>query len=163
MKINDSKKLLRYASVGLYSRYKKIVLLLLVALFMVTFFQACSQIRKVTYPRDYVYLEQKEIDSKMAILGFYVRQLDEILASEDDISADDQRRILGILSSMNTTVDSLNVSNKMTNHFVIDDHMGQFKSEVLNAIDAAKTTPPNYFLVGKISGSCVACHRFRKF
>ena len=48
-----------------------------------------------------------------------------------------------------------------TNHLVIDDHIDQFRSDVNDAIRDARANPPNYFALGRLSGSCVGCHKYR--
>lgn len=139
-----------------------LIKLMVIVLLSISIIIGCSQIRKVTYPQGYVYLEKKEVRSKMALLGFYVRQMDEILYREDSVSHQDQARLLELLSLINKTTSDLHASNRDTNHLVIDEHMDQFKSDVLSAIRGAKENPPNYFAAGQISGSCTACHKFRK-
>ena len=44
----------------------------------------CAQIRKVTYPDDYVYLEKKQVSSKMALLNYYMIKIDEILLEDSE-------------------------------------------------------------------------------
>jgi hypothetical protein len=124
---------------------------------------SCAQIRKVTYPDDYVYLEPKQVTSKMALLSFYMRKIDEILLEDSTISSDQQTRIENILVSMSETVDSLGTGNVQTSHLVIDDHIEQFQSAVNLALNNVRADPPNYFALGKLSGSCAACHQYREF
>jgi hypothetical protein len=163
MKKNSSKRL-PYSGLPLFgSQRKPRFQLLLVVLLSATVVYGCAQIRKVTYPRDFVYLEQKEIDSEMLRLSLYIRELNAILGGKDHISHEDQSRILEVLWLINTTTDALGAGSVDTNHLVIDDHIDQFKSEVIAAISAAKAKPPNYFIAGQLTGSCVACHQFRKF
>lgn len=129
----------------------------------VSMFHGCAQIRKVTYPSDYVYLEKSKVDNTMALLGFYVRQINEILSRKERISDKDQIQVIELLSQINSKTDYLNAGNGNTNHLVFDDHIGDFKSDVFAAILAAKANPPNYYPAGAISGSCLACHKYRKF
>ena len=124
---------------------------------------SCAQIRKVTYPDDYVYLEQKQITSKMALLSFYMRKIDEILLEDSTISSEQQVRIEDILVSMSETVDSLGTGNVQTSHLVIDDHIEQFQADVNRALYNVRADPPNYFALGQLSGSCAACHQYREF
>ena len=124
---------------------------------------SCAQIRKVTYPDDYVYLEQKTITSKMALLSFYMRKIDEILLEDSTISSEQQVRIEDILVSMSETVDSLGTGNVQTSHLVIDDHIEQFQADVNRALYNVRADPPNYFALGQLSGSCAACHQYREF
>jgi uncharacterized protein YjcR len=121
----------------------------------------CSQNRKVTYPGDFVYLEREQITSEMAQLSNYMSQIDQILADDSTISSEQQARIANILSLIDASADSLGAGNIETNHLIIDDHIDQFKTDVNVAIRNARSDPPNYFPLGKLAGSCVACHQFR--
>jgi hypothetical protein len=123
----------------------------------------CAQIRKATYPKDFVYLEQTEISSKMALMSFYMRQIDEILLDDSAISSEQQRKIVSIVSKIDANANSLGADGVRTNHLVIDDHIDQFKTDVTVALRDASSSPPNYFALGRLSGSCLACHRYRKF
>jgi len=163
MKKDNSNRLSRSRLQLFYSQRKQRVQFLIIALLNATVVYGCAQIRKVTYPRDFVYLEQKEIDSEMLRLSLYIHELNAILAGKDYISSEDQSRIVEVLSLINTTTDALGAGSVDTSHLVIDDHIDQFKSDVIAAISAAKAKPPNYFIAGELAGSCVACHQFRKF
>lgn len=134
--------------------------LVLIALLCVTVVFGCAQIRKVTYPKDYVYLEQKQIRSKMALLSFYMRQLDEVLLDYSIVSSDQQQRILYLLNKVNDLTAELG-GGVTTNHLALDDHIDQFKIDVNNAIRDARANPPNYFALGRLSGSCIGCHKYR--
>ena len=124
----------------------------------------CEQIRKVTYPQDYVYLEKKQVSSKMALLNYYMIKIDEILLESYTINSDQQARIEKILLSMGDTVNSLETSgDARTSHLVIDDHIGEFRSDLNLALANVRADPPNYFALGKLRGSCAACHQYRKF
>jgi len=120
----------------------------------------CAQIRKVTYPRDFVYLEQKQLRSKMALLSFYLRQVDVILLDESTVNGNQQQRVLDLLNNIKDLTDELG-GGITTNHLVIDDHIDQFKSDVGTAIHNARASPPNYFALGRLAGSCVGCHKYR--
>ena len=121
----------------------------------------CAAIRKVTYPDDFVYLEQKQVTGKMLLLSSYMRQIDEILLDDSTVSSAQQERIIQILSSIDKTVDSLGAGNIRTNHLLIDEHVDEFKTEVTVALRDARSDPPNYFGLGRLSGGCVACHKYR--
>jgi hypothetical protein len=142
---------------------RKQLQLFVITLFCTGLLFSCAQIRKVTYPDDYVYLEQKQITSKMALLSFYMRKIDEILLEDSTISSEQQVRIEDILVSMSETVDSLGTGNVQTSHLVIDDHIEQFQADVNRALYNVRADPPNYFALGQLSGSCAACHQYREF
>jgi len=135
--------------------------LILLALLCAGLFLGCAQIRKATYPSDFVYLEQKQIKTEMALLSLYMRQLDQILMDDSTVSSEQQQQILGILSKIEASTGTLGAGNVRTNHLVIDDHIDQFRDEVYTAIHNASADPPNYFALGRLSGSCVGCHKFR--
>ena len=134
--------------------------LLLIALLCTALVFGCAQIRKVTYPKDIVYLERKELRSKMALLDFYLRQLDQVSPYYSIDSVDEQQRILNLLNKINDLTAEFG-GGVMTNHLVIDDHIDQFKSDVGSAIRGASANPPNYFALGRLVGSCTGCHKFR--
>ena len=136
---------------------------LLITLLCSVLLSGCNQVRKVTYPKDFVYLGQTEIKSKMALMSFYLRQIDEILLDDSEISSEQQRKIVGIVSKIEANVKSLGADGVRTNHLVIDDHIDQFKAEVTVALRDASASPPSYFALGRLSGSCLACHQHRKF
>ncbi len=135
--------------------------LILLALLCAGLFLGCAQIRKATYPKDFVYLEQKQIKTQMALLSLYLRQLDQILLDDSTVSSEQQQRILGILSKIEASTSTLGADSASTNHLVIDDHIDQFRDDVYTAIHNASADPPNYFALGRLSGSCVGCHKFR--
>ena len=135
--------------------------LVLIALLCVTVVFGCAQIRKVTYPDDYVYLEHKQLRSKMALLSFYMRQLDEVLLDYSIVGDDEQKRILYLLNKVNDLTAEFG-GGVTTNHLAIDDHIDQFKLNVNTAIHDASANPPNYFALGKLAGSCTSCHKYRE-
>ena len=142
---------------------RRLFQLFLVALSCSILTLGCAQIRKATYPDNFIYLGQKQVSSKMAMLSLHMRQIDEILQDNFTISSEQQNRIIYILSSIDGIANELGAGNATTNHLVIDDHIDQFKSDVNTALFNVRADPPNYFMLGKLSGSCAACHQYRKF
>ena len=142
---------------------RKQVRWLLISLLSAGLLIGCAQIRKATYPSDFVYLEQNQIRSEMALLSLYMRQIDEILLDDSTVSSEQQEKIIKILSKVDDSVDTLGAGNVRTNHLVLDDHIDQFKSDVTVALRDASSDPPNYFALGRLSGGCVACHMHRNF
>jgi len=136
---------------------------LLISLLSAGLLIGCAQIRKATYPSDFVYLEQNQIRSEMALLSLYMREIDAILLDDSTVSSAQQEQIIKILSKIDNSVDSLGAGNIRTNHLVLDDHIDQFKTDVTVALRDASSDPPNYFALGRLSGGCVACHQFRDF
>ena len=123
----------------------------------------CEQIRKTTYPQDFVYLEQKKITSEMVKLSLHMRQIEQILAEETTISSEQQAQIIKILVSIDDTANRLGAGSVRTNHLVLDDHIDDFKRDVTSALRDASADPPNYYALGRLAGSCVGCHKYRNF
>lgn len=162
-KISDSQKkpVSLDSAVSTNSGGAKTLRLALVALLCTSVVFGCAQIRKATYPGDYVYLERKQIRSKMALLSFYMQELDQILLDDSSVSSDQQQRILNLLNKIQDATAELG-GGVTTNHRVIDDHIDQFKTDVGNAFRNASANPPNYYALGRLSGSCVGCHKYRE-
>ena len=96
----------------------------------------------------------------MALLSFYMRQLDEVLLDYSIVSSDQQQHILVLLNNIKDLTAEFG-GGVTTNHLVIDDHIDQFKTDVDNAIRDARANPPNYYALGRLAGSCSGCHEFR--
>ena len=135
--------------------------LLLVALLCAGLVFGCAQVRKTTYPGDYLYMDQPQVQSKMAQLSLYMRQMDEVLLDYTATSSDQQQRVLGLLNNIDKVTADLG-GDITTNHPVIDEHIDQFKIAVNTAIHNARADPPNYYALGRLSGSCVGCHQNRE-
>ncbi len=121
----------------------------------------CAQIRKATYPRDFIYLEPSEIRGQMALMALYMRQIDDILADGSAISSEQQSRLVGLLGSIDKVTNRLGAGDVQSSHLLIDERIDDFKIDVNVALRDARADPPNYFNLGKLAGSCVACHRYR--
>ncbi len=133
----------------------------IIALLCAGLLAGCAQVRKATYPGDFVYLEQKQVKSEMVMLSIYLRQIDQILLDDSVISSEQQLKIVGLLSSITESANRLGAGSVETNHLLIDSRIDQFKHDVDIALRDAGANPPNYYSLGRLSGSCVACHKYR--
>lgn len=122
----------------------------------------CAQVRKLTYPDDFVYLDHSLIQTSMLRLSLAIRGVDEIMIQGEPLSQVNQRRVRDLLSTIDEITDSLGAGNAVTNHLVIDTHIDEFKREVRNAIRTAESTPPSFYAAGRLSSNCAGCHRYRK-
>lgn len=130
-------------------------------LFMATMLHGCAQIRKVTYPDDFVYLDESLVQTAMLRMSLAIRGIDKIMSQGEPISFADQQRIRDLLSTIDEVTDSLGAGDMVTNHLLIDEHIDEFKSEVRQAIRNANTTTPDFYAAGRLSSNCVGCHRYR--
>jgi hypothetical protein len=121
----------------------------------------CAQIRKVTYPSDFVYLDHNLVQTAMLRISLAMRMVDETLMRGEPLNESDQQRVKKALSTIDKVTDRLATGNLVTNHLVIDEHIDDFKREVRNAIRTANSNPPNFYAATRLSANCVGCHRYR--
>ena len=126
----------------------------------------CAQIRKLTYPQDFVYLEKREVEALMRNMGDGVVRLNQLVAeaSISDASTSDaaqQKKIVAEISALERIATRLSGGHKQTNQFFISDHIEQFISDLVAAKMFASINPPDYYKAGEITNSCLACHQFR--
>ncbi len=136
----------------------RLLWLLLLSVFLVV---GCERFRQGSYPGDFVYLKHNEVTGEMALLSSYMSQLDEIMLDDATVSSEQQQQILAVLSNIDASASRLGSGNVRTNHLLIDKHIDQFTLDVNTAIRDARADPPNYFALGRLSGSCAGCHKFR--
>jgi hypothetical protein len=59
---------------------------------------------------------------------------------------------------MMMTTDEIRTQGRPTNHPVIASHLEEFRRHIGLAEAGVESEPPNYFLVGTVSGACLVCH-----
>ncbi len=134
---------------------------LILTIFCTVFVASCAQIRKVTYPDEFVYLESGDIQTRMHQMAGHLAEI-EFLLSTADASSDKtlHNSIVAQLDTMTRLARELGAESIGTNHLLLDAHMDRFLADVLLAREGAVLDPPNYYQVGKLTGSCGACHEF---
>lgn len=135
--------------------------LLIMALCCASFLSGCAEFRKATYPADYVYLEEKEVTNEMIKLSIYMRQIDQALLDQSTISSEQQAKLVQLLTSIKASVEKLDAGSVETNHLLLDDRIDLFRADVNVALRDTSADPPNYYSLGRLYGSCVACHQYR--
>ncbi len=119
----------------------------------------CAQIRKVTYPPDFVYLTDKDVSSGMQRIASHLVSIE--LALGDDSSAQDTAGIVrSHLDGMRQVAMELGADASATNHLLLDAHMDDFLAALETARAGTTAVPPRFFEAGKLVGSCSSCHRF---
>ena len=121
----------------------------------------CAQIRELTYPKDFTYLEKKEVETLMQKMGDGIERLDQLIKEASPSDAIQQQNIVAELSSLKSIATRLSGGHTQTNQFVISDHIEQFISDVETARMFANNNPPIYSKAGEITNSCKECHQFR--
>jgi hypothetical protein len=119
---------------------------------------ADAEIRMHTYPEDMVFIEDGDVESAMLRLSRYVWSINDIFDSQEHIAGYNRERIIDLLKNIEKEADELGAGARPTNHLLIDENIATFKADVVNARRAVEADPPNYYLAGRLSGSCLACH-----
>ena len=122
---------------------------------------SCTTSHGETYPPDFIQLEPSQIRGEMATLNRYMREIDDVLLDSATISSEQQERIISILARIGEVSDRLATSGAETSHLLIDENIDRFQADLDIALRDASATPPNYYALGRLSGSCNACHRQR--
>ncbi len=119
----------------------------------------CAQIRKVTYPPDFVYLTDEDVSSGMQRIAAHLVSIE--LALEADSGAQDTAGIVrSHLDGMRQVAIELGADASATNHLLLDAHMEDFLAALETARAGTSAVPPRFFEAGKLVGSCSSCHRF---
>lgn len=130
----------------------------LIFFIVAVFITACTQVQWKTYPPDMIYLDDEQIKGTMQGLNASIWTLNDIFDSNEHISGYERERIISLLQQMEQEAVRLGAGTQKTDHLFIDANIDQFKYDVEAARKAASADPPNYYLAGRLSGSCIACH-----
>ena len=120
----------------------------------------CAEVRKLTYPPQFVYVDKERLQGSMHRMAAAMGRLDTLVAA-DSLGASAQTEILAQLDVIDEAAHELSGGKALTNHLLLDEHMAQFNADVAKARLMARSSPPNYYYAGRLSGSCSACHQFR--
>lgn len=131
---------------------------LIAVLFASAVLGGCAEIRKATYPPDFVYLENQEVRTSMQKMAISIGKLDRILSDPEHQSANKKEEVNAELSNIEIISRSLNTGGKESNHPLIDQHMENFRDKLSMARSAAQADPPDYYPAGRLVGQCQGCH-----
>jgi hypothetical protein len=136
---------------------------LLVLLSMAFVLAACSSgtggFPQVAYPPPFDYADGEELRSRMHQLAFELQQLDLSLATEYDGGSGFQQEISSHLEDIERIAGVLQTGDLATRHSFLQNNMANFLADVRRASRDAELNPPRYYMAGRVSGSCVSCHR----
>jgi len=134
----------------------------LLALVSASLLAACAdwpaQVRRHTYPPNFKYIEHGQLKSAMWQLAQNVHALDQVMrepATDDNVR---RGEVLRLLTAMQASTKELETEGRPSNHPVISDHLADFRRDLALARAGVQADPPNYYLVGSVSGACLVCH-----
>lgn len=150
--------------------------LALYVLLGISVLSGCAEIRLLTYPSSFFWLDDEDVKSTMHEMYLSIYRLNSLLEDDDTTESSSQKKVvqeeivdeLLQLESLATRI-SVNASDgtnseeetSISNHFVIDENINDFVQQVFKARLRAEADPPNYYSVGKLAGQCNSCHRKR--
>ena len=117
-----------------------------------------TELRKATYPPDFSYISQEQLQTTMWQLARDSKELDRVAAKPDPLSEADRKNLLALLGSMELEVDRIGKDGKRTNHPLLDDKRDQFRADLQAARRGVEGEPPNYTLARTVSTACTRCH-----
>lgn len=121
--------------------------------------QPADDVRKATYPPSFAYMSRAAIRTEMHKLAAGVAELDALLRAQEAQVPADQEAVAGVLKEIDGIVAGLAESGKPTGHTTLDENLDRFRRDIRAAYEGAMESPPDYFLAGTITGSCVYCHK----
>jgi hypothetical protein len=136
--------------------FKTSIVLLLGALLVF----GCAEIRELTYPEGFTYLEKKEVESLMQSMGESIGILNQLVADAEPSDTSQQQKIIDELNKLEGFAIQLSGGHTQTNQFVISDHIEGFISDIGTAKMFARLDPPKYYKVTYVTNACADCHQF---
>ncbi len=109
-------------------------------------------------PPAFNHISEPQLELAMWQLAAGINELDAIFGRHGPISQAQRLETLEILERMRAAADELGPDGVSTNHPRITRHLGRFRDVLRIAQEAVAMEPPRYYLVGALSGSCLACH-----
>jgi|SRR6185436_11753240 len=116
------------------------------------------EIRQVTYPPDFSYLNSGDITSAMHALAYHSKEIDKSIGDKKGSEAARQKYVIEQLKEMEKVASTLGNTTRGSSHWMISDNLDQFRFSLQRAQAGATHNPPNYFWAGQITGSCMSCH-----
>lgn len=134
-----------------------------VLLTLATILTACSgsgdRFPQVNSPPPFDYADGTELRSGMHQLAFASQRLDSALLLDNQRDEGTRLAVVASLRDIERIASGLEQSDLSTTHNFLRNDMQNFQSIVSRAIRDAERNPPNFSTAGRVSGSCVSCHR----
>ena len=107
---------------------------------------------------DFNHITEAQLKSSMGRLAVGVKRLQAIFADRKPITPDQRLEVIAVLDQMIIAADELGPDGVSSNHSRITHNLPRFREKLEIARESASMQPPRYYLVGNLSGTCLACH-----
>ncbi|MCC3860504.1 hypothetical protein [Pseudemcibacter aquimaris] len=114
---------------------------------------------QVASPPPFDYVDGQELRGNMHQLAFALLRLDSDLSRADENNPVDQQDIVQTLQRIKEIGDGIQSEDLRERHPYLVSGMYRFMNDVDQALFQASLRSPRYYMAGRISGSCVNCHR----
>ncbi len=115
---------------------------------------------QVASPPPFDYVDGDELRSGMHQLAFAMLNLDAELANENtDEDPIDQQDVIDSLKRIQEIAQELHAGDIRSSHPYLAGDMFRFLNDVDQAIWQASLRSPRYYMAGRVSGACAACHQ----
>jgi len=136
--------------------------LVLAALMAASVLAACAdlpaQMRRVTYPPNFKYVERDQVQSAMWQMADGVNRLDVAMRQPPPVDEARRQQIRELLAQTDAAAAALEAHGRPTNHPLLADRLDAFRREIALARAGVDLEPPSYYLVGSVAGACLGCH-----
>lgn len=138
-----------------------ITLLVLAALFVLA---SCSSDQnsdnfpQVASPPPFDFPNGENLRSGMHQLAFALLALDRELSGVEEAADIDQREVTNTLMRIKEVAGELQEGEIHFSHPYLADDMFRFLNDIDQALWQASLRTPRYYMAGRVSGACVACH-----
>ena len=119
-------------------------------------------VRKVTYPPDFNYISREKLTDTMQTFAWYTTLLDNSLRDTSAVTKEQRLSAIEILQKMERLSMKLGTATLSSNHDIVSFNIDQFRQRIIDARKGLQQDPPNYYLVGRVSGYCLNCHSQRQ-
>lgn len=113
----------------------------------------------VNSPPPFDYANGANLRSGMHQLAYASQRLDSALLVQDARDEATRLSVVDSLEDIQRIANELQRSDLSATHSFLRNDMQNFQSIVSRAIRDAQSNPPNFSTAGRVSGSCVNCHR----
>lgn len=114
---------------------------------------------QVASPPPFDYVDGQELRSDMHQLAFALLKLDNELGRDLEQNPPDQQDVVQTLQRIKEIGEGLQADELRARHPYLVSGMYRFMNDVDQALFQASLRAPRYYMAGRISGSCVNCHR----
>lgn len=132
----------------------------------------CVQIHLLSYPAEFVWLDDEDVRGAMQLMAASVERLDLLVVPFEGLEASDAESLRRAVDEELALIEEIALALAAgvapegeplprTNHLLIDEHIDEFLADVARARSLVAAETPSYYAVGELVGSCTACHRYR--